>query len=66
VKVISEETGISEKHLYTLERKYQEDPSMADRERSGRAKKVTTQTERMIISPWFLIPSNLQKKSRMR
>ena len=33
VKEISEETGITEKHLYTLERKYQEVPSMVDRER---------------------------------
>ncbi len=49
VKEISDETGISPKHLYDLEKKCQQARSMADRERSGRPKKVTIQTERAVI-----------------
>jgi len=49
VSSISRSLQISRKHLHDLERKFEEDPSMSDRERSGCLPKVTDQLERRII-----------------
>lgn len=49
VSEISRETGISRKHLYDLEKKYANNPLMADLERTGRPPKVTEQMRRRII-----------------
>lgn len=49
VKQISVDTGISSKHLYALEDKYNRDPEMNDEPRSGRRKKVTTKTKSRVL-----------------
>lgn len=41
---------ISGSHLYELERKYQEDPTMADSERPGRPPKITERGESRILN----------------
>src|SRR5690348_13651272 len=49
VQGISDDTGISRKHLYDLERKHNKDPEMADLERSGRPLKVTKTMGRRML-----------------
>lgn len=49
VTEISEDLGISRSALYSLENKYAEDPSMADKPRGGRPAKVDERLERRII-----------------
>lgn len=45
---ISETLEISRSHLYVLEKKYSEDPTMADKDRSGRPSKVDDRALRRI------------------
>ena len=49
VSNISRDLGISRSHLYRLEEKYLEDPSMEDKERTGRPRKIKVQMERRIV-----------------
>lgn len=49
VAQISEDTGFSRSHLYLLEDKYNEDPTMADKRREGRPPKVDDRLKRRII-----------------
>lgn len=49
VEHISTTLGISRQHLYSLEKKHKQHPSMNDIEREGRPKKVTPEIERRIV-----------------
>lgn len=49
VSQIARDTGISRQHLYSLERKYNQDPTMKDQDRSGRPPKVSSELERRIV-----------------
>ena len=49
VEQISSDTGISCSHLYTLEKKYRNDPQMEDNQRSGRPPKIDKYMERRIL-----------------
>jgi len=49
VAEISNSMGISRSHLYSLEDKFIEDPSMVDKPRDGRPLKVSDRTERRIV-----------------
>jgi len=49
VAQISEDTGVSRSHLYLLEDKYNEDPTMADKRREGRPAKGGDRLKMRII-----------------
>ena len=46
---ISDDLNISRSHLYSLETKYKEDPTMADRPREGRPPKIDEYIERRVL-----------------
>ena len=62
VAEISNSMGISRSHLYSLEDKFIEDPSMVDKPRDGRPLKVSDRTERRIVREIQRIPSKLLMK----
>ena len=49
VSDIVSDLGISRSHLYNLENKFNQDPSMVDMHREGRPVKITPETEEKIM-----------------
>ncbi len=59
---IAADLGVSRSHLYALETKFREDPSMADRPREGRPEKIDEEMEEKIIQQIRIDPFQTSSK----